>query len=90
MADITLTIKLFGAFRDYVSQPIIEMNLRSGITVRDIKATLDTQLLSQGCAPSISQLIEESVLASNDSIQSADDLIETPGEYALLPPVCGG
>lgn len=85
---ITLSIKMFGAFRKY-HKGVLEVTVPSGSTTSDVKTALAT-LLRQEHAQLNDELISKSVLADNQRVLGADEAITTPLALAILPPVCGG
>ena len=85
---ITLSIKMFGAFRKY-HQGILEVTVPSGSTAADVKAAL-AAVLRKEHAQLNDELISKSVLADNQRVLGTDETISTPLALAILPPVCGG
>lgn len=86
---ITVSIKMFGAFRKY-HPDILTIDAPAGVSVADIKVLLATKLRQINTAFIDDELIGKSVLADNQRIMSADETINTPLSLAILPPVCGG
>ena len=82
MAEITVTVKFFGAFRTYGEN--ISFPLPSGSSVREVKAGL------QGALKADAALICDSVIADDDSILGDDAVFTDDVHLAILPPVCGG
>ncbi len=86
---ITLPIKMFGAFRKY-HPGSLEISVPSGSTAAQLKAALAATLRQQNPAFNDDELIGKSVLADNQRILGADEVITAPLALAILPPVCGG
>ncbi len=83
MADITITVKLFGGFRKYGES--VDFILPSGSSVRDVKSKLSEVLGGKETV-----LIEESAIANDNAVLGSDTIFETDTALAILPPVCGG
>ena len=82
MADIAVTIRLYGAFRTYGES--ITFPLPSGASVQDVKAGLERALKAD------TALVGDSVLANDDTILGEDAVFTKDVHLAILPPVCGG
>lgn len=88
--DITITIQLFGGLRQYGDHNPLVLQAKVGDTVLMIKARLQNTLI-QSCAHFDGEdLIARSALANETRILTPDEIINTSGILALLPPVCGG
>ena len=83
MTDITMTLRLFGAFRKYGE--IIEITLPAGCSVQDIKNKLAEKFDANDGA-----LVHDSAVANDNEIINTDCLFNEDTELAILPPVCGG
>ena len=81
MIDITINIKLFGAFRKFGES--MNLSVPSGSSVVVIKTILQEKL--DGDA-----LVFDSVLANDNAILKDTDIIDCDTELSILPPVCGG
>ncbi len=79
MSDITLEIKLYGAFRKFGES--IKVSIASGSKVEQVKASLSETL---------GELVNSSVLANDNVILGNDDVLEQNATLSILPPVCGG
>lgn len=83
MADIiTVTLRLFGAFREHGEQ--LHLSLPAGSTVSAVKSALARQL------PQEAALIADSALADDSSVLAEDAPLSAHATLAILPPVCGG
>lgn len=83
MNDITINMKLFGAFRQYGET--LEFRVRAGSPVAAIKERLGHVLGDQAKA-----LIGDSVLADEKAILPDDFVFGDDVRLSILPPVCGG
>ena len=81
--QITLTIRLFGAFRKYGDT--LELRLEPGASVADIKSCLAQKLDTNDAA-----LVADSAIANDNTIIGAGEVFEMDAVLAILPPVCGG
>lgn len=83
MSDITITINLFGAFRDYGDSR--SLTLPMGSTTADAKLKLADMLDQKG-----RQLVADSAMANDSAILPDDHLLHADANLSILPPVCGG
>ncbi len=81
MAEITIHMKLFGAFRKFGES--VDFSVPTGSTIATVKTALQKLLDGNG-------LVQDSVLANDNSILRDDYVIEGDAELSILPPVCGG
>lgn len=85
-----IEIKLFGAFRKFVSSGSIKVQVPSQTTVVQLKEIVNSKLRSQSPDFKDSSLVYESALATEFEVLAEDDMIKDLHHLALLPPVCGG
>lgn len=84
-----VNIRLFGAFRNYISEPSVTLEVETGSTARYVRSSLEKYLM--GKAENFdSKIIEESMLATEDAVLELDDAVPQGVSLAILPPVCGG
>lgn len=83
MAEINITMRLFGAFRKYGES--LTFAVPKGATPETVKERL-TEKLGNGAA----QLVRDSAIANEDEIMSDDAVLNGSCSLAILPPVCGG
>ena len=83
MTDITITMRLFGAFRKYGEK--VSFTVPSGCTATDIK-----EKLAEVLKLADKNLIRDSALASDNEIIGGDTVLTKDSHLAILPPVCGG
>ena len=82
MTDITLTLRLFGAFREYGQA--VAFTVPQGATASQVKAALGKAI------PADPALIADSALADDNAVLPDDATFAHDAELAVLPPVCGG
>jgi molybdopterin converting factor small subunit len=87
---IELQIRLFGAFRQFHTDPVA-LTIATGSTAQAIKVALGLELqrLSAG-AFTETALLSQSVLATENSVLEDSTLLTEDTQLAILPPVCGG
>jgi len=81
MSDISIHVKLFGAFRKFGES--IDFSMPVGSTIAAVKKALQQKLNGEG-------LVFDSVLANNSAILRDHDVLDKDTELSILPPVCGG
>jgi molybdopterin synthase sulfur carrier subunit len=87
---MTLTLKLFGAFRDLEPAGEVSLELPAAARIADARAALDAYARAhwgEGFRPG---LLAVSAFASEHDILRDADAIGEVRELALLPPVSGG
>ena len=85
---MTVTLALFGAFRDLHSAPTLQLQV-DGREIADLRRSLIAHLESQGKGDKRG-LVSVSAFASEQSILRDGDPIPADGQLAILPPVSGG
>lgn len=83
-------IRLFGAFRKFVSSGSIKVQVPSQFTVAQLKEIVKCSLQSHYPDFTDSNLVYESALATESEVLVEDEIIKDLHHLALLPPVCGG
>ncbi|MFH1157398.1 MAG: MoaD/ThiS family protein [Pseudomonadota bacterium] len=83
MTDITVTVRLFGAFRKYGENATF--TVPSGITITGVKEKLADVLNLPDRT-----LVRDSAMANDDEIIDGDAILTKDSRLAILPPVCGG
>jgi molybdopterin converting factor small subunit len=83
MKKITVSIRLFGAFRKYGEVVILEAP--AGVGIDELK-----ELLSSWIGGMEAHLVADSVFANEKEVLAAGAVIEKDANLAVLPPVCGG
>jgi len=80
---MNINILAFGIVKDIFQKPVIEVNLNGAPTVANLKAELEKNY------PRLSEL-SSYMVAINNEYATADLVIETKDEIAIIPPVSGG
>lgn len=80
---MTVTVLLFASYADAVGRSTIELDVRSGATVRDVIERV------RGMGDS-SRLPAAPMVAVNEQYASRDRELRHGDEVALIPPVAGG
>ena len=83
MADITITMRLFGAFRKYGEN--VTFTVPRGATTDVVKNELAVVLKMPD-----NSLIKDSVIANDSEIMDIKTALTQDCRLAILPPVCGG
>lgn len=83
MAEITITMRLFGAFRKYGEKVVFTMP--SGCGAAAVK-----EKLAEVLGHVDKNLIHDSALANDNEIIGIDAVLSKDARLAILPPVCGG
>lgn len=83
MKTITVTMRLYGAFRKY--QDSVTFSVPAGSPVSDIKDSLGRTL-----GPQAFDLVMDSVIANDKTILPPDFIVDEDISLSILPPVCGG
>lgn len=85
-----IEIRLFGAFRKFVSSGSMKVQVPSHLTVAQLKEIVKCEIQSLSSDFKDSNLVYESALATESEVLAEDDIIKDLNHLALLPPVCGG
>lgn len=83
MSEVTITMRLYGAFRKYQDQAVFAVPAGS-----EIKTVQEKLIAALG--PQSRDLVLDSVIANDTTILPADYVIEGNSTLSILPPVCGG
>ncbi len=78
-----LHVRLFGLQRELAGKPVVEVELDSGATVRDLKTAL-------GRHPALERGTDRAAVAVNRRYAADDEPVKAGDEVALIPPVAGG
>jgi molybdopterin converting factor small subunit len=79
-----LNIKLFAAARDLVERDSIEIELRAGATVADLRRSVVEQF------PKLRELVVRSMFAIDCEYATNERIVPPDAQLALIPPVSGG
>ncbi len=83
MTDITITMRLYGAFRSY--QDCVSLSVPAGSPVAAIR-----EALCRALGPQARDLVMDSVFANDTTILPSGFVIDADSTLSVLPPVCGG
>ncbi len=83
MKTVTITMRLYGAFRKY--QDSITLSVPAGSEVTAVKEAVGRALGLQA-----RDLVMDSVIANDTAILPPGFTIDTDASLSILPPVCGG
>ena len=86
---MTVTLSLFGAFRDYQPDARVRIELADDARIGDLRAAVDAHGRAHwpGFRP---ELLRVSAFASSRDVLRDSDPLPADGELAILPPVSGG
>lgn len=86
---MTITLQLFGAFREHVANGVLLLPLAADSRVADLRQALDQHARSHwpGYRPG---LLASSAFATASRLLREQDPLPTDTEIAVLPPVSGG
>ena len=82
--EITVTVRLFAAPREFFGKSQIEVTLPSGAKLSDLIEQLSADY------PGLGKYLPYSKLAVNHAISTPQTTLNDRDEVALLPPVGGG
>lgn len=87
--SITLTIKMFGAFRKY-HPGTLDVSVPADCSIADVKSAMVDALRRTNPSFADYELVDKSVLADSRRVLKADERLQQATALAILPPVCGG
>lgn len=87
---IKINVKLFGAFKKYISTGEISLFIEQPCLAGNLKKNIQKHLLDSVPEFSDLNLVFESALATSERILDNHEYIDGSEKLALLPPVCGG
>ncbi len=77
-------LRLFALARQLLDQEFVELELREGATVADLRGAL------AAAHPALAPLLRSSMFAANMQYLGHQSPLEEGQELALIPPVSGG
>jgi molybdopterin converting factor small subunit len=83
VADITIHLRLFGAFRKYGEN--VTFTMPAGCNIAAVK-----EKLAEVLKLADKKLILDSALANDNEIIDSNAVLTKDSHLAILPPVCGG
>lgn len=91
MQSIKLSIKFFGALRQYIENGELNLILPEKMNLFQIRELIITTVRKQHSNFNHDYLFDSAVFANETTIlQEKNYLVETDTTIAVLPPVCGG
>ena len=81
---MNVRVLFFALARDLTEKDIVELPLRDGATVADLRSKLLAQF------PSLATILPRSMIAINQQYASDEQVIPPQAEVACIPPVSGG
>lgn len=81
MADITIHMKFFGAFRKFGET--LDFCVPAGSNIAAVKTALQEKLNGE-------RLVMDSALANDNAILHDSHILNDDARLSILPPVCGG
>lgn len=86
---LQLTIRLFGTFRQFQQDPVV-LTIAPGSTVQAVKNALWAHLQTIRPGFGDPDLLNRSVLSTDELVLADTDTVQVSQTLAILPPVCGG
>jgi len=83
-------VRLFGAFRQVGSEPVLELLLEPGARVEHAREALHGLLQRRYPGFKGADLVQQSAFADSERVLSDETPLSPESEIAILPPVCGG
>lgn len=81
-----VTVRLFGAFRQYADPPRLQVSLPAGATVAQLRSAFAEALPDDNARV----LLKASAFATDEAVLEEDDPVPVEDVLSVLPPVCGG
>jgi molybdopterin synthase sulfur carrier subunit len=84
-----LQVRLFGPFRDFQPQPLLELDVADGADVAAARDALAAHAAEHwpACPPG---LLRSTAFASEQALLRDGDALPADGRIAVIPPVNGG
>jgi molybdopterin converting factor small subunit len=86
-AGQTLSLSLFGAFRQFADDSVVALKVPDGGRVADLRSALEHHYADNANALA---LLEASAFATDTAILNESDPLTAGEALSVLPPVCGG
>lgn len=81
----SITVRLFGAFRQGNPDSALSVEIPQGGRVADLRRAMESALPNDNAR----SLLKASAFATDSAVLDDDDVVPE-GEISILPPVCGG
>ena len=93
MENLSISVRLFGAFRDLApdADSFLKLEMPESSTVKELREAIGMVLRQRYPHSSLVELAGKSAVGSESEILRDDAKLDAAqGPFALLPPVCGG
>jgi molybdopterin converting factor small subunit len=87
---LEITIRLFGAFRDFAKDPSVLLECAPGTSIAELRQQMQSRLENMRPGAGAEGLLKQSVFADERQVLGEDFRLERSQELAIIPPVCGG
>ena len=85
-----MTLKLFGALRQYGNHASINLSIPKACSVSDLRKYLGEHLQKTHPEFKDEALLKECAFATSERVLEGNEMIPQVSFIAVLPPVCGG
>ena len=86
-----VTIELFGASRDFSDQNLLELDIESDSTIKDVRNKILNYLdINFKGNENFIKIVNSSAFCSNDNIISDNYKITNNEKIGIIPPIGGG
>ncbi len=88
-------VELYGVLRELSAEAAVILTIPDDARPAEVRRALVAWRSEQGVAAAaalhaLTQMLERTVVAADDTILSDEEVVGTARTLALLPPVCGG
>lgn len=95
MSSITVSIRLFGIFKDYFSDDcsdgsLVKLTLVNDPSIKNLRILMHKRILEKNPDFIKSDLMSSSVFADENAILPENYIIKHNSTLSILPPVSGG
>lgn len=87
---LEISIRLFGAFRDFAQNPIVTFECSPGTSIAELRQQMESRLENMRPGAGAPGLLKQSVFADERQVLGEEFRLERSQELAIIPPVCGG
>jgi molybdopterin converting factor small subunit len=87
---LEISIRLFGAFRDFAQNPLVMFECAPGTSIAELRLQMESRLENMRPGAGVSGLLKQSVFADERQVLDEEFRLERSQELAIIPPVCGG
>ncbi len=87
---LEISIRLFGAFRDFAQNPTVTFECAPGTSISELRQQMESRLENMRPGAGAQGLLKQSVFADERQVLGEEFRLERSQELAIIPPVCGG